>query len=243
MDETKTPSEQPRQLIQLDQPAPTTLSPELDAWLRLSEEEQRNTLHNQVFHGLDHTPTKCERDHTPDFGPGMTGELGGQVPVQGEGLLDGRPWYFRARYNSWSFDWSDAADVDPVEVSLGYAPGLHYEELYKVEDPYAAGYMSLDEAFVFVCQARDIVRHPHVWSSATEKNDDGAKGHLRCSCGTVRLSVAAVAANLAEHEARMAENEVRMVENAARPLAIEEEILERTRKRRPTTSTKEQKRG
>lgn len=167
----------------------------LESWNALSEQEKLNFTHNQVFHGLANNTTKCEKDHTCNFGPGMTGDLGGPVPVEGEGLLDGRPWYFRARYNTWSFNWADTADADPIYVNLGYEPGVHYEQPYKVAEPYAAGYMSLDEAFELVCKAREIVRHSHVWEDSTGPQRGSV---LKCVCNAQRLRTSEIEARSAK---------------------------------------------
>ncbi len=171
----------------------------LAAWNALSEEERVNFTHNRVFHGLAHNTTKCEKDHVRNFGPGMTGDIGGQVPVEGEGLLDGRPWYFRARYNTWSFDWADTVEAEPVYVNLGYEPGVHYEQPYKVADPYAAGYMSLDEAFELVCRAREIVRHDHTWADDTDLK---LTSLLSCVCNAQRLRTSALEDRLAKRTTR-----------------------------------------
>ncbi len=37
-------------------------------------------------------------------GDAWTGELGGNCPVQGEGTVDDKWWYFRARHRSWQFE-------------------------------------------------------------------------------------------------------------------------------------------
>jgi hypothetical protein len=44
--------------------------------------------------------------------PGLNGSFGGNCPVQGDGELDGKYWYFRARGAYWSFEVS--ADEDSV---------------------------------------------------------------------------------------------------------------------------------
>lgn len=44
--------------------------------------------------------------------PGLTGSFGGNCPVQGDGELDGKYWYFRARGCVWSFDVSEREDSE-----------------------------------------------------------------------------------------------------------------------------------
>ncbi|HZD70760.1 MAG TPA: hypothetical protein VFA45_18245 [Actinomycetes bacterium] len=38
--------------------------------------------------------------------------LGGYAPVQGEGIVDGHAWYFRARWAGWSFLIAAPAEFD-----------------------------------------------------------------------------------------------------------------------------------
>lgn len=66
--------------------------------------------------------------------------LGGSCPVQGEGTVDGREWYFRARGQEWSFEVYSSA-----EESEGNAPPLWWtwEDWGTWPD---AGYMPDDEA-------------------------------------------------------------------------------------------------
>jgi len=75
--------------------------------------------------------------------------LGGNCPVQGEGSVDGQPFYFRARGNRWTF----SVGPNPVAVLCGDAKGFHYEEAYKPDEEYAAGWMDEDEARRFIEQA------------------------------------------------------------------------------------------
>lgn len=37
-------------------------------------------------------------------GPGWSGEVFGEVPVQGMGELEGETWYFKARGSNWTFE-------------------------------------------------------------------------------------------------------------------------------------------
>jgi hypothetical protein len=65
--------------------------------------------------------------------------LGGMCPVQGEGTVDGFPFYFRARGASWSFSVADK-DGDPVMNGPG-------EDGFHIAEPYGtwpeAGYMDI----------------------------------------------------------------------------------------------------
>ena len=70
------------------------------------------------------------------------------APVQAEGTILGKPFYFRARYKHWSFAVSDTPSVAPVDIQTteqGSAHGFFAEEQYG-EGPFAASYMPLEEA-------------------------------------------------------------------------------------------------
>jgi len=86
----------------------------------------------------------------PRSGDGWQGDIGGCVPVQGFGTLDGLPWYFRARGEEWSFRLADTAEADPVMVKPGcYGSGWYVEREYD-GDIFAAGCMDTSEAWAFV---------------------------------------------------------------------------------------------
>lgn len=74
--------------------------------------------------------------------------LGGNCPVQGEGQIDAKPFYFRARGNRWTL----SIGGDPVGN-----PDWFYEEPYG-DTPFAAGWMSLEEAREFIHKGADIFR-------------------------------------------------------------------------------------
>lgn len=69
--------------------------------------------------------------------------LGGNCPVQAEGTVGGKKFYFRARYGHWSLSIGD----DPVP-----SPEWYYEEEYGTE-PFDAGWMSEDEVRAFIAKA------------------------------------------------------------------------------------------
>ena len=70
--------------------------------------------------------------------------IGGNCPVQAEGTIDGVPFYFRARGDSWSL----GIGADPV----GKAHWEHREWFGEWPD---AGWMSLEEAAAFLHRAAD----------------------------------------------------------------------------------------
>ena len=74
--------------------------------------------------------------------------LTGFCPVQGWGIVERYPFYFRARWEEWSFSASEDPNVDPVDIQMeaqGAAHGFFREEAYGA-GPYDAGWMPLDEA-------------------------------------------------------------------------------------------------
>ena len=74
--------------------------------------------------------------------------LGGNCPVQAEGTIDGRPFYFRSRGEHWSM--SIGGD------DVVYDPEWHYEEEY---GPWPdAGWISDDQAMAFIEKAAGLYR-------------------------------------------------------------------------------------
>lgn len=65
--------------------------------------------------------------------------LGGKCPVQAEGTINGKPFYFRSRGDWWC-----------IEIGFGKA-GWKYEESYGNWPE--AGYITDDEAMEFIRQA------------------------------------------------------------------------------------------
>jgi hypothetical protein len=69
--------------------------------------------------------------------------IGGNCPVQAEGFVDGKPFYFRARGQQWSL----GIGADPIGN-----PDWIYSERYS-DEPYAAGWMTVAEARDFIAKA------------------------------------------------------------------------------------------
>ncbi len=67
-----------------------------------------------------------------------------ESPVQAWGTVAGRRFYFRARYEHWSFSVSDTDDVDPVDIE-GPNQGFYREEKYGTKE-FAASYMPIETA-------------------------------------------------------------------------------------------------
>jgi len=75
-------------------------------------------------------------------------EIGGMCPVQGEGTVDGKEFYFRSRGSSWSMSIGGSNVVAK--------PEWHYSEEYGAWPD--AGYISEDEARSFVLKAVGLYR-------------------------------------------------------------------------------------
>lgn len=67
--------------------------------------------------------------------------IGGHCPVEGEGTMDGIPFYFRARGNRWEM----AVGELPIQICCGYSDGwVKYEKW--CDEPFEAGWMDFDDA-------------------------------------------------------------------------------------------------
>ena len=73
--------------------------------------------------------------------------IGGNCPVQAEGNIDGKTFYFRARGSSWTFYVGDYGNIE-----------WEYSEEYITEDddPFAAGWISDIEAVDFIEKAASL---------------------------------------------------------------------------------------
>jgi hypothetical protein len=66
--------------------------------------------------------------------------IGGNCPVQAEGTIEGKPFYFRARGESWSLGIGGEPVLEPEwEIEQEYG-----------STPFAAGWMTVDEAKAFI---------------------------------------------------------------------------------------------
>jgi hypothetical protein len=80
------------------------------------------------------------------------------APVQAEGTILGKPFYFRARHEHWSFAVSENPGVDPIDIQTpeqGSAHGFFAEEEYG-EESFAASHMPLEEAERIIGRCADM---------------------------------------------------------------------------------------
>jgi hypothetical protein len=85
--------------------------------------------------------------------------IGGNCPVQAEGVIDGFVFYFRARGRAWS-----------VEIYDGAHEPWTTTQLYS-DEPYAAGWMTEDEARAFIEKAAQWFRRER--EERSPDKDDG----------------------------------------------------------------------
>lgn len=93
-----------------------------------------------------HTP----RPFLPDHDGVEIDDIGGMCPVQAEGRVDGKAFYFRARGEKWSLS---IAEADPI----GHPEWIH-QAIYGDGDAFAAGWMSEEEALDFLHGAIALYR-------------------------------------------------------------------------------------
>ena len=84
---------------------------------------------------------------------GLQGSVGGVTPVQGEGTLDGNPWYFRARHEHWTFTMAQPGG-DPHKVrsmfhSAALEDGWNIERSWPFGE-FSAGYMPVKSALAII---------------------------------------------------------------------------------------------
>jgi hypothetical protein len=98
-------------------------------------------------------PTRKPKDNLKRSGDGWEGKVGGYAPVQGWGEVDGLPWYFRSRWDSWRFSIAfDPAD-NPVKVGWGEVDGWQKEGVVDGEELFLASWMPLDDAWKIITDA------------------------------------------------------------------------------------------
>lgn len=77
--------------------------------------------------------------------------LSGSCPVQAEGTIDGKPFYFRARGQRWRIG---------IGGDVVSSPDWGYGE-YFGEVPFAAGWMTDEEAMGFIVKSVGLYRSGH----------------------------------------------------------------------------------
>ncbi len=78
----------------------------------------------------------------------LNGKIYGLAPVQAEGTIDTNQFYFRAKYDEWSFAISENPEFDPVDIQNienGIKYGFYKESEYGKKGSYSASYMDRAE--------------------------------------------------------------------------------------------------
>jgi hypothetical protein len=57
--------------------------------------------------------------------------LYGFCPVQANGTVNGLPFYFHARFDTWTFAIASTPDIDPIQVAIQNAPGFRMQRKYR----------------------------------------------------------------------------------------------------------------
>ena len=96
--------------------------------------------------------------------------IGGNCPVQAEGTVDGVPFYFRGRGEHWQMN------IGGDDLIL--CPDWCWREAYG-DHQYAAGWMSEDEALLFIEQA--VARWRDEVPTMTEHNLAGLRKMIAVS--------------------------------------------------------------
>lgn len=83
-------------------------------------------------------------------------ELGGNCPVQAEGTIDGKRFYFRARGKHWTMEIHPTAEGDYLSWPEDRAE-WRYKEDWGSEE-YGAGWMPEEEARELIAKAAELYR-------------------------------------------------------------------------------------
>ena len=79
----------------------------------------------------------------------LIGKIYGLAPVQAEGTIDGNQFYFRAKYDEWTFAISENPKFDPVDIQnfeTGIKYGFYKESEYGIKGSHSASYMDTGES-------------------------------------------------------------------------------------------------
>jgi hypothetical protein len=189
------------------------------------------------FEGPDDAPFDLQRLHlSGDTRRGLEGldqfelyHLSGWTPVQAEGRLDGRYFYFRARGSYWRFEWGG-------NEKWTRSPRWWHEECWPSVTGFEAGYMSDEEAVSCILKAIDLFRngdnshfqqdHPDYERTILEGWSAGA---LSLRIVTIRLGISSKAA-----VERMQILEIELPYTAAREVQYVDSLRVRKLKPRPS---------
>lgn len=86
--------------------------------------------------------------------PVLIDSLGGNCPVQAEGIIGPAPFYFRARGEHWSIEIGGGFVLEDADKGIP-AEGFYMEEKWG-DGPFSAGWMSEKEATLLIYRAARV---------------------------------------------------------------------------------------
>lgn len=100
--------------------------------------------------------------------------IGGNCPVQSEGTIDGAPYYFRARGDSWEIEIGGGFVLEDAAKGIP-ATGFYMEREYG-DGPYDAGWMPVEEARGFIAEAAAEYAKGQADTATSTLDGDEAEG-------------------------------------------------------------------
>jgi hypothetical protein len=134
--------------------------------------------------------------------------FGGAAPVQAWGTVTGKPFYFRARHEAWSFGIALAPTIDPVDVQVPGA-GFLVEESYGTN--FAASYMPESDAEAIIRRCAQRFHEP-ILSEGRYFRQTKGKGYAARVEVCVNLAAPAQAIALACHGPKPSGSQGEMIE-------------------------------
>jgi hypothetical protein len=112
-------------------------------------------------------PDIALQDQAPATGENMEDQrfrlenIYGKAPVQADGFIDDKPFYFRARGTRWSFAVAATPDDEPGDINSS-AEGFYREGIFDKHGEYSASYMPQEEAEAIMrqCAEQWMQEHP-----------------------------------------------------------------------------------
>ena len=156
-------------------------------------ERMRQAGFDLEFNNPDGGPFDLQRLHLlPDTRRALEGlndfelyHLSGWTPVQAEGRLDGRYFYFRARGSYWRFEWGG-------NEGCTRSPRWWHEESWPSVTGFEAGYMSDEEAIGCILKAVGLLRNGDNDRFCPEHPDYERTVLEGWSAGALNLRIAAI---------------------------------------------------
>lgn len=124
--------------------------------------------------GLERNLAEQNDAPTEQEGEGWSGSIGGACPLQGDGVVDGLRWYFRARGQHWSLSVAWRGGVEPADVTATGDDGWYVEGEADEKDAYAASWMRHSEAWRHIVESIALYR-----AAAAQRQAQRPGGRMR----------------------------------------------------------------